>query len=161
MILLRSNNKRRRPGNKNVTWNYDAQWSGCCLKMFIKKWKKTFFSPLFPSKRWPTLETIERDDKYPHDTLARVKQSQDMRHPQAKAAKFLLLGSAAVLVPRCVWAQLTTPNKYLQYECNPSSHECSRRMLGIRGLCLDVDDMIFLSAYCACKGSWFRCWCFS
>ena len=119
--------------------------------------RSVFFFPASSRKGDHTLrETIERDDKYPHDTLARVKHSQDMRRPQAKAANILLLGSVAVLVPRCVRAQLTTPNKYLQYECNPSSHECSRRMLGIRGLCLDVDDVIFLSAYCECKGSWFH-----
>jgi hypothetical protein len=43
-----------------------------------------------------------------------------------------LLITAALLAPDGLgaWAQTS---KYLKYECNPSSRECSRRMLGIRG----------------------------
>ena len=69
-------------------------------------------------------------------SLAAVNLSQpspsQRQLPGSCPCPLLLIIAASLLAPGGTWAQ---NSKYLKYECNPRSRECSRRMFGIRGPC--------------------------
>jgi hypothetical protein len=94
-------------------------------------------------------------------SLAAVNLSQPSMKPSQRQlpgscpCPLLFIIAASLLAPSGTWAQ---NSKYLKYECNPSSRECSRRMFGIRGACAALLLAFEICAHnraaprCACTG---------